>query len=66
MWSADLCLPKSDIDFRRGQVKENCLRGVVYSNQYATLLRGSPRFSYGTVSLVKRTWRHRLACSLSP
>ena len=39
---------------------------VVYSNQYATLLRGSPRFSDGSVSLVKRTWRHRLACSLSP
>ena len=38
----------------------------VYSNQYATLLRGSPRFSDRSVSLVKGTWRHRLACSLSP
>ena len=48
--------------------KDYCKKreNVVYSNQYATLLRGSPRFSYRTVSLGKRTWSHRLACSLSP
>ena len=27
------------------------IENVVYSNQYVTLLRGSPRFSYGTCRL---------------